>query len=282
MVNLSRAAVASVVMACSVTSMAVAQAPAGGSIRGVVYDKEFNAPISGATVSVLGLKAKVTTRENGSYILPNIAPGAYTLVITKDGYTREVKANVPVAAGQLVDADVTMAGEFEDMEEFVVQDVDLGKDAPERQDLVVPTNFEPYVIIPPIEFSLRLEAPQLLDTIGVEMISRSGAGDAAAALLMVPGATLQDGKYAVIRGLPDRYVATLLDGIRLPSADPNKRAVKLDQFPSAVIQGIQVSKNFTPDQQGEASGGAVNISLKDFPDEFYFRVQTQVGFNSQV
>jgi len=282
MVNLSRAGIASVVMACSVTSVAVAQAPAGGSIRGVVYDKEFNAPISGATVSVLGLKAKVTTRENGSYILPNIAPGAYTLVITKDGYTREVKANVPVAAGQLVDADVTMAGEFEDMEEFVVQDVDLGKDAPERQDLVVPTNFEPYVIIPPIEFSLRLEAPQLLDTIGVEMISRSGAGDAAAALLMVPGATLQDGKYAVIRGLPDRYVATLLDGIRLPSADPNKRAVKLDQFPSAVIQGIQVSKNFTPDQQGEASGGAVNISLKDFPDEFYFRVQTQVGFNSQV
>ncbi|HAQ67675.1 MAG TPA: hypothetical protein DCR70_08100, partial [Phycisphaerales bacterium] len=93
-------------------------------------------------------------------------------------------------------------------------------------------------MIPPIEFSLRLEAPQLLDTIGVEMISRSGAGDAAAALLMVPGATLQDGKYAVIRGLPDRYVATLLDGIRLPSADPNKRAVKLDQFPSAVIQGI--------------------------------------------
>ena len=119
MVNLSRAGIASVVMACSVTSVAVAQAPAGGSIRGVVYDKEFNAPISGATVSVLGLKAKVTTRENGSYILPNIAPGAYTLVVTKDGYTREVKANVPVAAGQLVDADVTMAGEFEDMEEFL-------------------------------------------------------------------------------------------------------------------------------------------------------------------
>ena len=114
------------------------------------------------------------------------------------------------------------------------------------------------------------------------MLFRSGASDAAAVLLLVPGATLQDGKYAVIRGLPDRYVATLLDGVRLPVANPNKRAVKLDQFPAPIIEGIQVSKNFTPDQQGESSGGSVNIQLKDIPDEGYLRFSAAAGTNSQV
>ncbi len=282
MVNLRALALPSVIVACSVTGNAGAQAPAPGSIRGAVVDKEFNTPIAGATVSVLNTSARAVTGENGSYVIPNLAAGSYTIVITKEGYVRGVKANVVVSAGRLVDADVALAGEFEDMDEYVVQDMKVAAETNVQRELALPVSFEPYIIIPPIEFRLRLDAPQLLDTVGVEMISKSGASDAAAALLLVPGATLQDGKYAVIRGLPDRYVATLLDGVRLPSADPNKRAVKLDQFPSAIIEGIQVSKNFTPDQQGEASGGAVNIQLKDIPDEGFFRVSAQLGFNSQV
>ena len=264
------------------TPPALGQAAGSGSIRGVVTDREFNAPIEGATVSVLGTRIRAQTRENGSFILPNLGAGAYTLVITKDGYVREVKANVSVAEGQLVDADATMAGEFEDMEEFVVQDTELGAEPVTRQEIVVPETFEPILVLPPVEFQLRLEAPQLLNVLNVEAISRSGAGDAAAALLMVPRASLTEGKYAVIRGLPDRYVVTLLDGIRLPTADPDVRAVKLDQFPTAVIESIEVSKNFTPDQQGDASGGAVNIALRSFPTEGYLRVSGSVGMNSQV
>ena len=36
-------------------------------------------------------------------------------------------------------------------------------------------------------------------------------------------------KFAVIRGLP-RYVSSQRNGVRLPTADENKRAVELDQF----------------------------------------------------
>ncbi len=217
---------------CLLTCFAQAQSPASGSIRGVVYDKEFDTPIRGVAVMVLGLKSRATTNENGSYVLPNLPVGPYTLVITKEGYVREVKANVQVKSGELIDTDVYMAGEFEDMDEFVVQDVELGGDVKEEQQMVEPVDLEAITFIPTLELQLRLESPQLLDSVGVEMITRSGAADAAAVLLLVPGASLQDGKYAVIRGLPDRYVSTLLDGVRLPSADPNKRAVKLDQFPS--------------------------------------------------
>ena len=50
----------------------------------------------------------------------------------------------------------------------------------------------------------------------------------------------------MVRGLPDRYVNSQLNGIRLPTADADKRAVELDQFPSTVIRTIEVSKTFTP------------------------------------
>ena len=78
---------------------------------------------------------------------------------------------------------------------------------------------------------------------------------------LVPGTTIQDGKYAVVRGLPDRYVNSQMNGVRLPSADPDKRAVQLDQFPSEMIESVQVTKTFTPDQQADASGAwrALNV-----------------------
>jgi hypothetical protein len=279
MVNGTRAAVA---ITLAISGTAAAQATATGSLRGIITDREFGTPVAEASITVLGTRARGTTSETGAFLIRDVPPGTYTVVIAKDGYVREVRPNVRVGEGALVDLDAAMAGEFEDMEEFVVQDVETAPQDIERQDLVVPEAFEPILVLPPVDFQLRLEAPQLLDVLNVDMINRSGAGDAAAALLLVPGATLQDGKYAVIRGLPDRYVATLLDGVRLPVADPTKRAVKLDQFPAAVIQAIEVSKNFTPDQQGEASGGAVNIALRDFPDEGYLRISAQIGFNSQV
>jgi len=101
-------------------------------------------------------------------------------------------------------------------------------------------------------------------------------------LTLVSGASIQDGKFAVIRGLPDRYVSSQMNGVRLPSADEDKRAVELDQFPSAVIESLQVSKTFTPDQQGDASGGAVNVRLKGIPDENSLTFKHQYSYNTQV
>jgi outer membrane receptor protein involved in Fe transport len=282
MVRPLSAGVIAAVVCCAHATSAHAQAFVGGSIRGVVTDREFGTPLAGVTVSVQGLRARAVTDDQGAFTLPGLAGGRYTLIFSREGYAREVRANVGVRDGELTDADAALAGEFEDMEDFVVQDLSIGMNESDSKGLFNPLDFVPIEYMPPIDFQLRLTSPQLLDTIGVEMITKSGASDAAAVLLLVPGATLENGKYAVIRGLPDRYVSTLLDGVRLPVADPNKRAVKLDQFPAAVIESIQVSKNFTPDQQGEASGGAVNIVLKDIPEESFLQVKAQVGGNSQV
>src|SRR4029077_7702001 len=102
------------------------------------------------------------------------------------------------------------------------------------------------------------------------------------ALPLVAGASIQDGKFAVIRGLAGPYVNSQMNRVRLPTADADKRAVELDQFPAAVIQSIQVSKTFTPDQQGDASGGAVDVRLRGIPEETTLQFKAQYSLNSQV
>jgi outer membrane receptor protein involved in Fe transport len=250
-------------VAVPMSPRSTAQPQQAGSIRGVVYDREFDAPLAGAQVTIAETGQRVTTTDQGHYVFSQVSPGTYTLVFSKDGYARQVKGNVAVAPGRLTDVDATLSGEFTEMEEFVAQDVQIG-------------GSESALL------QLRDESPALMDSIGADLISKAGASDAAAALNLVTGATVQDGKFAVIRGLPDRYVNSQLNGVRLPTADEDKRAVELDQYPAAIIESIQVSKTFTPDQQGDASGGAVNVVLKGIPDETTLQFKSQIGYNSQA
>jgi TonB-dependent receptor len=243
---------------------AAASAQQAGSVRGMVYDKDFDVPLPLAQVTLAETGQKVKATEQGNYVFPQVPPGTYTLVFSKQGYTRQVKGDVVVSAGQMTEVNASLSGEFTEMEEFVVQDVRIG--GPGERELL----------------ALRMESPTFMDSIGSEFMSRIGASDAAGALTAVAGATVQDGKFAVIRGLPDRFVNSQLNGIRLPSADADTRAVELDQFPAEAIESVQVSKTFTPDQQGDASGGAVNVVLKGVPDEASFKFSTGTGYNSQV
>lgn len=252
-------------MAAAVLAAAAA-AQQFGAIRGTVVDREFGVPVADAQVALREDAARtVRTDERGGFSLQQVPPGSYTLVVSKDGYLRDART-VVVTAGQLVDAEVSLGGDFTDMDQFVVNDV-----------LRLAGDSEGALT------SLRLESPALVNAIGADLMSRAGASDAASALRLVSGASLQNGKSAVIRGLPDRYVSSQINGVRVPSSDEDKRAVELDQFPAEVISSIQVTKTFTPDQFADASGGAVDVRLKGVPDEpFLAKWKMSTSHNTQV
>lgn len=255
--------VAAFIVACG--AHAFAQTKQNGSIRGVVRDKDFDVPLAGAQVLVVELGRRADTADEGNFVLSDVPEGKYTLVFTKDGYVRQVKSEVLVGAGALTDVDVELSAEFTELDELIVREV---------LELLAGTELA--------LLNLRMDSAALLDSIGSELMSRAGVGDAAGALRLVAGASTQGGKSAVIRGLPDRFVSSQMNGVRLPSADEDKRAVELDQFPAAVIESIQVSKTFTPDQQGDASGGAVDVRLKGVPDAPFFELKGQLTANSDI
>lgn len=246
--------------------IAGATAQQTGSLRGVVRDKDFDAPLRGVVVQVVELGLKVETNETGNFVFNQVKPGRYTVIASKDGYVRQLRADVVVSAEKLTDLSLELAGDFTDLEEFVVRDtMQLG------------TGTEQALL------DLREDSPALMDSISDDVMSKAGASDAAAALRLVAGTSSADGKTAVVRGLPDRYVSSQLNGVLLPSADEDKRAVELDLFPSEIIDSLQVTKTFTPDQQGNASGGAVNVVLKGVPDEpAFFKWKVGTSTNSNV
>lgn len=236
-----------------------------GTISGVVTDREFDVPLAGVEVAILELGAKTTTGDQGRYSFPQLPPGTYTLAFAKEGYVRTPRSRIVLTAGKLVEVDQALAGDFTEMEEYVVQDV-LQLGGSSEADLL----------------QMRFDSPAMMDAVGADLMSKAGASDASQALRLVAGASVQNGKSAVIRGLPDRYVSSQMNGVRLPTADEDKRAVELDQFPTEVIESIRVSKTFTPDQQGDASGGAVDVVLKGVPKDSFFRWQLQGKGNSQT
>lgn len=127
----------------------------------------------------------------------------------------------------------------------------------------------------------RAKAAALVESFGTEQISKSGASDVSDIVGRISGASLADGKFAVVRGLADRYTLTTLNGADIPSADPNRRAVQLDLFPAQFISKVDVSKTFQPDLPGGFAGGALNIVTRSFPEKPLLSLSYGVSYNTQ-
>jgi hypothetical protein len=71
-----------------------------------------------------------------------------------------------------------------------------------------------------------------------------------------------------VRGLGDRYSATTINGLRLPSIDPYRNSAQLDLIPTSILDNISASKTFTPDLPGDFTGGSVDVKIKALPERF--------------
>lgn len=255
-------------MVCAATSFCLlsvwGQALDAGALRVQVSDPDWDVPLAEASVTLVELERRAVTGPDGGVLFEQVPPGTYTVMVSRPGFERRLARNVAVAPGAVQRMDVPLAAVYTEMDEFVVKDFDISAGS----DTAL--------------IELKMTSAAAIDAVSADTIKRAGASDAASALKLVAGATVQDGKYAVVRGLPDRYVSSQLNGIRLPSADADKRAVQLDQFPASMIESIQVSKTFMPDQQGDASGGAVDIRLKRVPESTVLAASVGVAYNDQI
>ncbi|MBL7961568.1 TonB-dependent receptor, partial [bacterium] len=118
------------------------------------------------------------------------------------------------------------------------------------------------------------------DAIGNEQISKTPDKSAGDALKRVTGLTVVGNKYVYVRGLGERYSNAQLNGIEIPSPEPEKKIIPMDIFPSGSIQNITVVKTYNPDMAGDFSGGLVKINTKEFPETFFMAAGVSSGFNN--
>ena len=234
-----------------------------GAISGVVVDKKNGESLPGANVSIKGTTTGTTTDLKGRYRLTGLEPGTYKVLFSFVGFQDKTITGVTVKPGETTTLDITLAEETAQMEEVVVQ-AEAARDSEAGM------------------LKDRAKAASVNNAISAEEISRSGSGDAASAMGNVTGASVVEGKYVNVRGLQGRYVDVQLNGVTLPSADPDGNSVALDIFPSSLIDNIVTSKTFTPDKPGTFTGGAIDITTKSFPDDFFLNASVSTSVNSEV
>lgn len=183
-----------------------------GTISGRVFDGETGAPIENATVVLAfpdpgdGSEARqevATTGPDGDYEFDAIPAGAYDLSFVKSGYRASSVTNFDVVAGQDNVVDFPMprlstatSGEILELDAFVVEASVVG----EMMD----------------GLELRLESDQLVNIMSAEDLSKYAASDVADALSRVAGINVEEGQFAIIRGLEDRYSSTMFNGAPVP------------------------------------------------------------------
>ncbi|MDP4879620.1 MAG: carboxypeptidase regulatory-like domain-containing protein, partial [Opitutales bacterium] len=237
-----------------------------GLVSGQVVDKVTGAPVAGAAIIFDGTDMGTITDADGRYSIGPAPAGLYTLSFIKSGYIEANVTDFAVKADEVSVFPFAMPPRPAEMSDEVYELQDFTVTAEEANNMMM-------------KLELMTNSDSILSVMSSEDFSKYAASDIGDAVKRVSGVSVVGGKYAVIRGLGDRYVWTTMNGLPIASPDPDKLAVQLDLFPSSLFESIEVSKTFTPDQSATATG-AINLKLKSLPEEFFMNVSTSVGYHS--
>jgi hypothetical protein len=232
-------------------------------IRGKVIDAQTGEELIGAAVMVEGTTIGASTDLDGNYTITGVKPGTHNLICSYISYKPHTEENVVIQEGSgptIVNLRLYPDGMDLDEFNFVAK---------------ANTKTESALLL------MKKSSTNVIDGISSEQFSKTGDGNAAAALKRVTGLSVEGGKYVYVRGLSDRYSMTTLNNAEIPGLDPDRNTVQMDIFPSNIIEQLVVNKTFSPELPGSFTGGHVNIVTRDFPEKYTFQFSSSLGFNPQ-
>ncbi len=242
----------------------IPEVPVNGTITGTIFDATNGRPIPLVQVEVDGMSdGRMTTDTNGRFTI-SLKPGIYKLRFSNANYVETTIDEVEVTAGKTTEASTVMPNKRSVTAVDVVEKI--GAIASTAESMLTE----------------RRLSGSVSDSISKEEIRNAAASDAAGALEKVTGVSVVDNGYVYVRGLGERYSATMLNNAMIPTTEPERRVVPLDLFPSSLIDNIKIQKTYSVDLPGEFSGGLVQMQTVEFPTEKTFAVTVNYGFNSQT
>ena len=218
-----------------------------GTISGQVTDPSGGV-VQGAQVQLSSIT--VASGPLGSFLIPDLAPGDYKLVVTYVGL-KPFETNVTVKAGEETRVEARM------------------EVAPANQSITV-TDEVPHGEAQSI--NLTRSADNILQVLPAEVITSLPNANVADALGRMPSIALQrsegEGVYIQVRGTEPRLTNVMIDGISVPSPEPDVNQIRLDVVPADLVESVQVNKTLAPNIDGDGIGGSVNLVTKkagEFP-----------------
>ena len=230
-----------------------------GFVRGNIVDGDFGGPMISATITVAELPGVGTTTDfDGNFSLA-LDPGTYTIEVSFVSYTKKVFPNTAVKAGGVTIIDAVMTSSIEQL-----QAVEIVAEARRNTESVMLMDMK--------------NSTNVQDGLSAQSFRKVGDSDLSGAMKRITGVTVQNGKYVYVRGLGDRYTKTTLNGMAIPGLDPDVNAVQIDIFPTSVLENVAVFKTFSPDLDGDFTGGLINVVTKKFPEEKTTQVSAGLSY----
>ncbi len=218
-----------------------------GKISGKITDKKTGEELIGVAIQVEGTSFGTVTDYEGKFNL-SIAPGTYNLIFSYISYSKKIVKGIEVKSKDITPVNVTLEQSTKELNEVVIQ-------AEARKETASALLIQ------------QKKSVAISDGVSADLIKRTPDATTSDVMKRVSGTSIQDNKFAVIRGLNDRYNTAYINGAPLPSTESDRKAFSFDIFPSNMIDNMVITKTASPDLPGDFAGGVITINTKDIPEK---------------
>lgn len=231
-----------------------------GTFEGIIIEDGNDETVIGATIGIPGTAIGTATDIDGVFRL-QAAPGKYTFTVRAAGYQILELPDIIIEAGKTVKRKISLKTETKELEGVVIS----AKADKESESILLME---------------RKEATEVVQKIGAQEMSRKGVSNVAEGVTKVVGVSTPSNKVVVVRGLGDRYNNVTINGLPVPSTNPDQKVIPLHIFPAGAIKNLAVSKSYAPTHYGDFAGGMIDILTKDYTETHFLQVGASIGGNS--
>jgi TonB-dependent receptor len=233
-----------------------------GAIKGRILDSLTREALPGATIFITGTTLATTSDLNGEFLI-RVPAGEVTVEVRYVGFNI-YKRVINVQDEQISEVVFNLQGNSTQLEGIVITGVLQGQQRALNQ---------------------QKTADNIKNVVSAEQIGRFPDPNVAEALQRVPAVNIErdqgEGRYVLVRGLAPQFTNISINGEQVPSPEAGVRYVALDAVPADQLSSIEVSKALTPDMDGDAIGGSVNLITRTAQDEeLSINGSALIGYNN--
>lgn len=233
-----------------------------GIIKGVITDASTREPMVGATILVNpGAKGAVTDID-GCYSV-EVASGTYSIKVTYVGFQNAEIESVKVNGSGETEVNIMMKPDSETLAEVTVE-----AQARRSSEAVVAKEQQESLVVQ--------------TGVGAAQIAKTQDKDASEVIRRVPGISIIDDKFVMVRGLSQRYNNVWLNGGAVPSSEADSRAFSFDIIPSSQLENLTIVKSPAPEYPADFTGGFILVNTKQEPVSGQFNISAGIGINDRT
>lgn len=230
-------------------------------ISGTVTEKKTGTPVPFAEVKLIETNTPTQTDFDGNYSFENLTKGTYSILFRLEGFTVDTITGIELSDKSVILPHAMSEPTSDTLETFeIVYTVDKSTNSALIGDQKNDDNVK--------------------DVMSAETMAKNGDTKVNDVLKRVSGASIQDNRFVVIRGLSDRYNMAYINGAPLPSSESDRKAFAFDIFPSNMLDNLTITKSATPDLPGEFAGGVIAINTKAPSDKNFQSIQIGTSANT--